>query len=203
MSDHPSYLALDRLALGADASADEACRAHVLGCGLCRRHVEALAARPALPERLRAVPRPKRWLGGFSLALGALASLAVFWVVARDADDIRTKGSATVAVFVKRGEEVFMWDNRSPLRTGDRVQLSIEPASMRFVYVRDGEGRPMYDGPLENGVTTLPLSWRVEGAGEAERLVVVLSRLPLSEEALRARPDAEDLVRFPIVLTKQ
>src|SRR3954468_11208414 len=92
---HPSYLELDRFALGAPGALTTA--AHVGACDRCRRHVETLREAPAVPAGLRdrlaspATDSPldggRRWAGWFrgprigavGLA-GALGVGALGWV---------------------------------------------------------------------------------------------------------------------------
>jgi len=196
MSTHPSFLALDREALGVG---EDETRAHLETCEQCRVHVQAVSTQPAMPAAIR--PRRARRAWPFALAFGAVASLALLWVaVPQDGPAIQAKGHASVAVFVKRGTEVFMWDGKTPLRVDDRVQLMIEPAGMDHVYVRDGEGHTMYSGALQSELTTLPLSWRIDAAGSSETFSVVLSAFELRDDELDTRPD---VLRQHVVLLKE
>jgi hypothetical protein len=180
MTEHPSYFALDRHHL----NADPAIAAHVDVCAACRAHLDGLRAPsrlPAwLPERRR---RPRRWVFGFSVALAAAASVALW-----PREGIREKGTPAIQVHLKRGDAVSPWQAGTPLRAGDRLRLQIAPAGYRFVSVATGGPAPsvLFAGALEpSGSTFLPASFRVDGAAAEETLDVVLAAEPVTPDAHR------------------
>jgi hypothetical protein len=211
--EHPSFLALDGLRLGVP---DAALDAHLAGCARCRGYVQALGEAPAPPAWLEGVPAPatraprRPWMA-LSLAFAAAAVLVVALPRAWRPPDagVREKGAPVLAVHLKRGAAVFVWDGRTPLREGDRVRLEVHGAAYRFVSVATagaaGAGPAvMYAGPLAaQGATLLPMSFRVSGAGDEEVLDVLLAKAPIAAEA-HARPaPPEDGWRQRLVLPRE
>lgn len=205
MTTHPSHLALDLVALGGDAPSDVV--RHLESCPACaatvaaRRTCEPL---PAWAEPLHAAPAPRprplsstvwhrlRW---WLLPLPVAAALAAAVVLVRPipqagpaGDSIREKGLPAVAVYVKRGDEVATWDGHTPVQPGDRLRLGIRGggfAQLSVASLQPG-GVPvvLYAGPLEpRGETLLPLSFRVDAAGSAEDLSIILSPRPVAPAA--------------------
>jgi len=208
---HPSFLELDRFALGAAGALATA--AHVGACARCRRHVETLREAPPVPPGLRdrivspaadsplAVTR-RFWawfrgprIGAAGLA-GALAIAALLWIVrtprAPDVGYDGVKGLPSVWIYVKRDNELALWDGERPLEARDRLRLKIDPQDLTHVdvFTRDeaaGAGSapaPIFDGRLRPGtVTTLPAAWQLDGNSPRESLIVVLSRDGVSASA--------------------
>ncbi len=202
--DHPSYLELDRFALGAPGTLTTT--AHVGACDRCRRHVESLREAPPIPPGLRdrlaspaasaPVSAVRRWLawlrgpriGAVGLA-GAVAIAALLWV-ARESHPPRieydgAKGLPSVWIYVKHDNDLALWDGERPLEARDRLRMKIDPQDLTHVdvFTRDeaaGAGSPLapiFDGRLQPGaVTTLPAAWQVDGNSPRESLIVVLSR---------------------------
>jgi len=199
---HPSFLELDRFALGAPLALTTA--AHVGACDRCRRHVETVREAPPVPAELRdrlAAPaadsRPAgvlRWpgwlrgprIGAVGLA-GALAIGALVFIAREPRAPVvgydGVKGLPSVWIYVKRDNELALWDGERPLEARDRLRLKIDPQDLTHVdvFTRDdaigGALAPIFDGRLQPGmVTTLPAAWQLDGNSPRESLIVVLSR---------------------------
>jgi hypothetical protein len=205
---HPSFLELDRLALGAAAPATTA---HVSGCATCREHLEQVRAAPAMPAGLRdraTAPAPadfglefpagwrgfaRAWLVG-----GGLAAVAVLLLLARlrppgdppEAAYVGDKGLPSVWIYVKHDADLSLWDGVQPLSAGDRLRLKIDPqghthAAMFTQDRRASLPAPVWNGALAPGaVNTLPTAWTLEGPAD-EHLIVVLAQAPVSPEEAR------------------
>lgn len=205
MSEHPSQYALDRAALGAPVPPEVA--AHLARCAPCAATIEARRS-PEAPVpwlarvRLAAAPRRRRrwwWL----LPIPALAALAAAvplvlrsaHVAAPGGEATREKGTPIVTVYVKRGEAVTAWDGRTPLRAGDRLRVGVRGPGYAHLSVASlpSPGAPvlLYAGPLapSGGETLLPLSFRVDGAGQAEVLSVIASGEPVGLGAHAEPPE--------------
>ena len=215
---HPSYLELDRFALGAAGEANTG--AHVAACARCRGHLEGLRDVPpppaALRARLAAAPAPAsgkealaafvaRWFGGRrnrllgATALAGALAAAVFWLAPRaplpPADYDGVKGLPSVWIYVKHENELALWDGEKPLAPGDRLRLKIDPQELTYVDVFSvddaGTFRPVYGGALARGVvTTLPAAWQLDDRAQREALIVVLSKGPVSPAAARRFAEA-------------
>ncbi len=209
---HVSHLELDRWLLG--AASGEHLEDHLSHCSACSEHVEGarkrlaeLASAPlpdwvgslaeAAPAR-EAERRPwwPRWRPLAPMLLGGalLAGAALVIQVMGDAEDasgpgyVASKGSPSVGVYVKRDERVFLWDGMQRVRVGDRIRLGIAPSEYRYVAVLSPSAAglvPLYQSAV-NGALELPVAWAIDAAGDAERLVVVLSQRPLSHAELGA-----------------
>jgi hypothetical protein len=196
---HPSYLELDRHALGAgEAGTDQ----HLADCAQCRAYVAA--ARPAdvvpawVSELDKAPSRRTRsvWIGA---ALAAAAALLFMW---RPAEEpyVGTKGMPSALVYVHRDHTTTLWD-QAPLHAGDRIRIEVAPEEFAHVSVfstgpRGDAQAPLYSGTLKPFARTLlPKAWQLDAAGDAEHLAIVFSRAQLSTDAasalLRARDPAE------------
>lgn len=212
---HPSYLELDRLALG--ASDDEALKAHVTGCEACRAHLDAVAPAASVPAWvLRAsAARPRRIAPWTSGALGVLALAAALALALlrppREPDYDTRKGMPSVWVHVQHDDVASPWDG-TPLTPGDRIRLEIAPDAYRYVVVfaraADG-GAPtlLYrDALAPHRPHVLPKAWRIDDDPRPERLAVVLARYELSAaaalHALRAR-DPKEIQVLEITLPKR
>lgn len=207
---HPSFLELDRVALGAPAA--PATRAHLEGCERCRAHLaRAREAGPVPAWALQLGDRPRRaWWSGPRLAIagGLVAAAAALLLVvvvgeqrarvarapetATAGPAIAAKGSPEVVVHLKRGEVVSTWDGVSPVRPGDLLRLEVVPGENRHVQVLTRDGGPagrllvLYSAALEPraGAVALPFALEVDGAPGPETVIVVLSRAPLEPGAL-------------------
>jgi hypothetical protein len=197
---HPSFLALDRVALGA-ASAE--LTAHVAGCEACRGYVGALTSAPTasdrdlalVKDRIRQRRRWWRWrtalLGGGGLVAAAAYAVVLAVMprarVAAPGDDadayLGSKGLPSVSIYVKHGQRSDLWDGRRPVTAGDRLRLKVDPGPHHRVQVYSSSppappdsGAPalLYAGAVAPGQgTILPDAWEVDAAPGAEQLLVV------------------------------
>jgi hypothetical protein len=216
---HPSYLALDRAALG---SAAHELTEHLAACETCRRYVEALGQAPPLSELspIRAGiaqksrnTRRARWLGAGS-ALAAAACLLLFVTrkppsVDQPAPYVGAKGLSSVWIYVKRGSATKLWDGKQPLTGGDRLRIKVDPAGYRRVdvySVKDPEAPELlYSGSITPSQSvTLPDAWEIDSEPGAERLFVVFSNEPVKPVWHRwHRGEVEPgVVVLPFVLPK-
>jgi len=200
---HPSFLELDRIVLGATPS--EQVREHLASCPRCSAHVENARRADAVPawaKGLEGRARPtatRRWLwaGGFASAAAAAAIvlLAVRTPTREDgAGPTTAKGSASVAVHIKRGNRVALWDGHSKVMPEDALRLEVRPDGQRYVAVfaeRASGGSthylPLYAAPLPDSeeATVLPKAWKVDAEPGPETIVIVMSNAPVTEEKLR------------------
>jgi len=196
---HPSMYALDLAA----ASGQQAQFAdHLAGCAECAAHVRAAQERRALPDRLAALaptPAPNAWRrrwawgGGAALALALVVVVVALVWARRPAPEPRgvyvaAKGGPDAALYVKRGDRVFPWSPPERVRPGDLLRLAVVPDGFSHLTVATpgpGGWTVLFEGdvPPEREFD-LPASWRVDAAGQAEELLVVLSRQSLRPEAL-------------------
>lgn len=185
---HPSFLALDRVHLGADSPA---ILTHLASCEACRSYVESPAAAAsasgfvalerAIHGRVR--PRFNRLWPALSLAAAACALLLVVTHRSRDARPgaagyVGAKGFRSVWIYVKRGTETLLWDGKRPLSPGDRLRLKVDPGSYHQLAVYSLGPSPtlLYSGPLTPGQNlTLPDAWEVDNSRGDEQLLVVFS----------------------------
>lgn len=196
MNGHPSYLALDSLALGAS---DAATAAHVSSCGRCSTYLAELQPSP-MPERVRQLEQERRpgWLSGIRLPhLAAVCAAAVLAAIVLPGvfrhQDLAAKGSPSVAVYVKHGASVSLWDGRAPVSPGDGLQLKVAPAGFSRVTVASVAAAKVVELIASEinprGETTLPRSWTLDAEPGPEVLLIVFSRAPLSPADLRAARD--------------
>ncbi len=205
---HPSFLALDRAALG-EASAEV--KAHLAQCPRCAEHV-ATVSRPApVPtwvSELANEPPPRAtrgWLRGLALATCGALAVAILVLALPDLAPNGTPASwpqggssevllgnpsggntPAVTLSVQRGAALQPWDGRSPVQAGDELRLRVvtpEGFSHVTVAVADGSTwRVLSAQPVQPGrPLQLPTEsrWEVRGDGESERLLVVFSNGPV------------------------
>jgi hypothetical protein len=187
---HPSFLELDKVAVGAGS---EATRQHAAACAECGAHVGRVRAPVPLPDWVReperARGRPWGWGGWWGWPTAALAGSFAVALVAiglghraatpSAADDAyQIKGTNPgLALYVKRGEQIETWDGKQPVRTGDLLRLQVAPEGFRHITV-DGTASPgshLYDGDLPEGIGFLPVSWRVDDQPGPEILEITLT----------------------------
>ena len=182
METHPSFLELDRHALKASS---EATPLHVTACAECQAYLGRLQMEVALPAWV-ANPRPPRAVTGrwrlFALA-GTFAVTSVAGIVAypaagfgtHPAIEVEKANAPGLALYIRRGDRVILWDAREPVYPGDSLRLQIAPMGFRHVRVTS-KGEYLYDGDLQSGAADfLPVSWKVDDAPGAETLDVTLS----------------------------
>lgn len=201
--------------------ADPMLREHLRSCSQCADYLAKLegAARAEPPAWLAELAKPRPVASGFRrenavrrhrfgtrkrrAVLIALSAAAGLLFVLRSgvidrrpqvdgSEVVREKGEPAIAVFLKRGERVWQWDEKSSVRAGDRLRLKILAAGYEHVAVAAPTGeakrlRLLYGGRLERSETLLPTSWEIDAQPGTEVLHVFLSRRPILEEEL-SRP---------------
>ncbi len=205
---HPSFLELDRHALGVSAAG---VAAHVATCEACQAHLRlvepggAAADVPAWALAQRRRPPRLRWSVSFAAAAAACALVLWLAVGHRGGGGIETKGGPELWLYVKRGERVDLWNGTDPVRPGDRLRLKLQPDRYRHISVFGGAGR-LYDAPLVSGqLTSLPFSWEVDAQPGDETLVVILGPESVAPEEVAdvlARGDAARYWSRRLVLAK-
>jgi hypothetical protein len=179
---HPSFLELDRQALKAST---EATQAHVAACAECQAYLGRLQMEVAIPAWVRA-PRPPRVMSGrwrlWALA-GTFAVTSVAVVVSyraagfgtHPAIEVEKANAPGLALYIRRGDRVILWDRREPVYPGDSLRLQIAPLGFRHIQVTS-KGESLYEGDLATGaIDFLPVSWKVDDAPGTETLDVTLS----------------------------
>jgi hypothetical protein len=229
--EHPSFLALDRAALGSQTAATTR---HLAECARCRAHVDSIAAAPALPaevvrprrpQPVRPLPARRAWLGGLT-ASAAVAVVVLLVLLPREQPtpiavpfqaDPRfdtAKGGRAVGVYVRRGRHTFLWNGSEPIQPGDAIRLKLVPDGMSEVHVFSEADDPRRTLTLLHRATIprdrdtlLDAAWQIDAAGAREVLVVVLSRSPLSptgaRDAARSGRMGEDVWVARLVLAKR
>jgi hypothetical protein len=192
MSSHPSYLLLDRLALGAHMPELDA---HVAECERCKSHLHALDQPLEIPAWARALEREPRSsffqnlrgrfvFGSLALATAAAALL----IVVRPQHYDGSKGAPSIAVYIRHGEQVSLWDGRASLRAGDAIRLKVSASGYSHLSVALADGgtlSPLFDGAVSpRGETALPNSWALDNAPGPERLLIVFSDATLGRQDL-------------------
>jgi hypothetical protein len=186
-TEHPSYLALDRAALG---GLSQDLERHVSACAECRSYLETLAEPPPESglmetrrrlERARVASRPWLW-AAIPVAAAAIALLFVTQppVKVQEAPYVGVKGFSSVWIYVRRGADTQLWDGKRVLRPGDQLRLKVDPGAARHVEVyalKDGDSpERLYSGDLVPGeLAMLPDAWELDDQAGAEQLFVVLS----------------------------
>ena len=189
---HPSFLQLDRFALG---SGDAEISEHLRDCQPCNAHFGRSSLPVAMPAWARELPKPRRWRWTLlALSLSTAAAVAVV-VVPRGHSEVTAKGNPSVAVYLRRGEHVSLWDGVQPLQPGDAVQLKVQTFGYSRITVgsiESGKVQTLYEGVAQaDAATLLPQAFTLDGANHDEALLVVFSREPLSQDELRAARESQ------------
>jgi hypothetical protein len=189
VSDHPSFLLLDRASLGIFMPE---VTAHLAGCAQCQTYLKSLAEttvpQRARPPRLDArSPRLRTWV---ATGAGALAAAAAIAIVARPTAPssemdlyVASKGAEAAWLYVKHGNETRLWDGKSAVAPGDRLRLKVEPGRFGHLQVfllgSAEQAELIYSARLERREGfVLPEAWEVDDAPEPERLLIVFSQQP-------------------------
>ena len=225
-NEHPSYYVLDRLRLGGEA--DVAQRAHAARCPDCAAYLRAVVQSPdeaPLPEwvakvRLRQPPSGgagwRRWLwpalslaavGGVVLVIGLRPGAPVAPLpgigeapALAPAPAVREKGAPALALYIKRGAQVFEWDGRRSIQPGDRLRLRVDGAGYGHVSVaalpaaEAAAPAVLHAGALAPGPVFLPVSFGVDDRGEQEVLSIILAAEPVPATWHRRDADHPPLV---------
>jgi hypothetical protein len=190
---HPSYLELDRHALGAATQLTTA--AHIAACARCQRYLASALDAGEPPVWLEAAlaalspaRRTRRWvLAGASLAAAAALLLVLLGPGADRIAYDGVKGAPAVGVYVLREGNVRLWDG-APLQSGDRIRLEVAPEQYRRVSVFSvGQGQKphrLYAGAVTPGARqVLPKAWQIDAAPAPEQLAVFFSDTEISVQA--------------------
>lgn len=200
-----SAMRVRRLAAG-ELVGDERARteAHVAGCARCRGVEGELARERArleaeLPfetfaagvaDRL-ATPARRRFPSVSALALAASVAFAValpFALRGPDRrDEVRVKGGAELALYLREGEGARALAPGEPVPAGGVLRVGFSAAGRRYAAVAlvDADGAVvLHAGPAEAGV--LPGAFEWTGAGEGT-LVLVVDDAPVDAAALADR----------------
>jgi hypothetical protein len=176
MTEHPSFLALDRHALG---DSTPAVSSHVDECLTCRAHVETARVAAPIPARvleLKPAPRTRwwelRWVQ-MLVPLAATVLVAVVLINREPGDDVRAKGSPTAIAWVKHGDEVSVWKG-APLVPGDSVRFQVAMEHFTRVTVIDATAKSvLYEAVVTN--ETMTPAWTLDAAPGGDVVWVVLS----------------------------
>ena len=204
---HPSFLELERHALGA-ARAETA--AHLASCEICRGRLPPVEANAEAPAwALRLAPRraaPFAWpfaprLRTLGWGAAAFACAVALWfagghlrapaTVGGGDPYVGTKGGPELWLYVKRQERVEVWNGTDPIHPGDLLRLKVQPDRYRHISVF-GRGRSpdayvrLYDAALGSEPTVLPFAWKVDAQPGDETLLVVLGPDAVAPDAIPA-----------------
>lgn len=201
--DHPSFLALDRAALGGTSPGLDQ---HLDSCAQCRDYIESLDEPPTasgLVDVRRTLEQRRKTMSRLwaVVPMVAVACGLVLFVLhpqpelphtlpAQPPPYVAAKGFVSVWIYVKHGTNTELWDGTKPLFVGDQLRLKVDPGRFRRVEVYSVKppGAPtlLYAGSVVPGQSaTLPEAWEVDAEPGAERLVVTFS----SEAVKPAWPD--------------
>ena len=201
---HPSFLALDRHALGIKVPEVEA---HLPGCEQCAGHVARVSQPAPVPQSLGETVKPRPfWTLRMAWVFAPVAVMGVA-VLALPGDEARSKGTPGLAVYVRHGSQVSRWDGKSSLAVGDALQLEVSPAGFPHLTVLQPGGTTLYEADIDaNKALLLPQSWTLDAAPGPERITVVFSYNPLSSAELGqlvAVPRSSRLWTVPLVVPKE
>lgn len=190
---HPSFFALD--AYGVDPRAGDV-EVHLRSCQQCRAHVAAVrvpAPFPAALEGLKVTSTRRPWWRGLALGFATAAVLlTVGALVTQEPPATTAKGSPSAALWLNRGGKVIAW-NGQDIVAGDAVRIEVAPAGLTHVTVFDEHSRlVLYEAQVPDGAPTLTPAWAFDGQSASESLRVVLSRGPVSLDALSSATCAQD-----------
>ncbi len=191
----PSHLELARIAAGVSGSPFAG---HVESCQRCSSGLARLQQPVAVPDWARGLAEKGqpgwvfqwRWL--VAATAGVLAVLVVISLPPRPPTEpsITAKGAPSVAVYVKRGDSVMLWDGQRRMLPGDRLRLKVFPegfGQVAAVAIVDGAFKVLYRGAVPPGVESfLPASWKVDVTPAPNHLGVVFSLTPLGDGELEA-----------------
>jgi hypothetical protein len=103
--------------------------------------------------------------------------------------ETRAKGSPSFAVHVEHRGEVRLWDGRSTVSAGDRLQLKVASAGYRHLVLgvqERGAWSTAFEGPVSpSGETVLPRSFRLEPDSTTLQLGLLFCDRPCSGSELQ------------------
>jgi hypothetical protein len=212
---HLSSFHLEALRLGVASDEERAwAEAHRIGCERCAALARELDgfrqdfATQTLPRTRAAVSQavqrrpPRRW---WSLAalLVPVAAAAVFLLVPRaplaiheEDPAVLAKGGTALGIVVRREGQIFAAPSGTQVRPGDQIRFVLRSVTQRYALIAsvDGAGRANiyvpYDGKESVAVSPgqrveLDGSIELDGTLGPERIFALLSRTPLTAEAVR------------------
>jgi hypothetical protein len=178
---HPSRLALDLALIGA-AGAEDAM--HVAGCADCQARLKTmeaerdsfLARHPAMPARPRPARRsPLRYLAPLALAASVLLVALIF---RPGGPSERAKGTTAAELWVKRGEESFVFRGQ-PLQEGDTLVFRYTSTRKHLTVIDaevSGKIEVVIDQAIEPGSDrTAPSGVLLDGYRGKERVILLFS----------------------------
>lgn len=190
---HPSFFALD--AYGVDPRPGDV-EVHLRSCQQCQAHVAAVrvpAPFPAALEGLKVASARRPWWRGLALGFAtAVVLLTVGPLVTQEPPATTAKGSPSAALWLNRGGKVIAWSGQD-IVAGDAVRIEVAPAGLTHVTVFDEHaGLVLYEAQVPDGAPTLTPAWAFDGQSASESIRVVLSRGPVSLDALSSPLCATD-----------
>ncbi len=166
ISTHPSRFALDLVALG-QPSVEVA--SHIAACEQCQAHVtEAMPATGAVPSWAHQSRRfTWAWPLFATLCAAGLAMVVNFEMTDKTTEITRAKGHPSIAVYIEHQGQVRLWDGRSTVSAGDRLQLKVAAAGFNHLAVgvadEGSDWKTAFKGPVSStGETILPRSFQVD-----------------------------------------
>jgi hypothetical protein len=188
MTEHPSYLQLDQLWLGAR---DAAVAGHAQQCAQCRAHLGRLEQPVAIPRWVRELPGQRTaWRRPFFMLAGAIACAAAIAIAVWPRtveEELTPKGSPSFAIYFKRDGDVKLWDGAMPLRAGDSLQLKLRGEGFTRVSIasmeKDGP-REIYQGEVSEEPTLLPQAFGLDAAPTT--LLIVFAHSKIEAKSLKS-----------------
>jgi hypothetical protein len=104
---------------------------------------------------------------------------------------VASKGLPSVWIYVKRGEDLTLWDGQRSLEPGDRFRIKVDPQGHTYAQVFSREAPdaalvPIYgDRVPGDAVTTLPAAWQLDRRSGRDSLVVVLAARAITAAEVR------------------
>lgn len=188
-----SYYGLDKQALGIDVQATTDQETLPLWAQTHLNEVQRARSVPSWVRNLETnIPNNKfRWLKASWMGMGIAAATAAAVLIAVQPKTLHetgshpsytaAKGYPSVAVFIKRGSKVRLWDGEEFLQPGDQLRLQINREGFHFISVfsvsEKGDAELLHSSQLQNTKTQLLAeAWKVDAKGNVEQLLVVLSQ---------------------------
>ena len=205
-ADCASDLQLDKLLAGelTDPEANKL-RSHLASCEPCgqrqlelERQASAFLQRFPEPPRVARKPKPpqRRWLAAGGAALAMAAGLALWLALPAREALVRSKGSARLGFYVKRGAAVTRGLDGQSVRPGDQLRFVITTAEPRHVAIlgQDSSGQAyVYHPKLGRSAPVgavrelaLPSSVELDDLLGSETIWAVFCDAPFDPDRLKA-----------------